>query len=146
MALQCGRVRRFSGHLDEEGAWSAAGFDHCLEYGTAAWPIADHLETDVVARHWMIKNAVLVEQSSQRVGHGRTLQARQIGVVRVEPDRDLTLSITEDHGTFVVAAASSGASAGTEQFGAASSGPVNGCRVGGGRRVPWIGVNVIKPP
>src|SRR4029453_5678712 len=118
-------------------------FDYSLEHGTAARSIADHLQADVVGRDWMIKNAMLVEQRGQSVGHRRTLQARQIRVVRVQPDRNLTFPVTEDHCTFVIAAAASCTGADTEQFGSATGGPVNGCRVGGSRRVSWIGVNVI---
>ena len=54
-----------------------------------------------------IKNSILVEERGQRIGHGGTWQARQIGVVRVQPDRHLTLPVTEDHGSLVVAAAAS---------------------------------------
>ena len=50
-----------SQHLDEEGSWPAVGFDHGFEYRTSAWSIADHLQRDALARHWMIKNSMLVE-------------------------------------------------------------------------------------
>ncbi len=94
----------------------------------------------------MIKNPMLVKQRGQRVGHGCTWQARQIRVVRVKPDRNLTFPVTEDHRTFVVAAAPSRSGAGAEQLGAAPGRPVNGSGIRGGRRMSWIGVNMIEPP
>ena len=94
----------------------------------------------------MIKNAMLVEQRGQSVGHRRTLQARQIRVVRVQPDRNLTFPVTEDHCPFVIAPAASRSGADTQKFGSASGRPVNGCRVSGSRRMSRIGVNMIEPP
>ena len=89
---------------------------------------------------------MLVEQCGQRVGHGCTWQARQIGVVRVQPDRNLTFPVTKDHGSLVVAAATSYSGAGSQQLSAASGRPINRCRVRRGGRMPWVGINVIKPP
>ena len=89
---------------------------------------------------------MLVKQLGQRIGYGRTSQSRQIRVIRVQPDRNLPLPVTENHSSLVVTAASSHSGAGAEQLGASPGRPVNGCGVGRGCRMPWIGINVIQPP
>lgn len=127
MPLQRRPVHRFSQYLDKEGSWARAGRDHSLEHGTSAWSVADHLERNVVAVHRMIKNPMLIEQRSQVVGHRSTPQTWKIGIIWVEPDRNLAVSVGEDHGAVVVAAATSHARAGAEEFGTASGRPIN-CR------------------
>jgi hypothetical protein len=91
VALQRGPVHRLSQHFDEESSRPAAGSDHGLEYGTAPWSVADHLQRDVLAVCRMIKDSVLVEQRSERIGHRGTPQPWKIRVVRIQPYCDLAV-------------------------------------------------------
>jgi hypothetical protein len=94
----------------------------------------------------MIKNPMLIEQRSHSARNGSAPQAGKIGVIRVEPNRDFPVAITEDHRSFVTEAAAAYPGASAEQLGTASGGPIHGCGICCRRRVPRIGIHMIQPP
>ena len=73
---------------------------------------------------------------------GRPGRSGSFGYSQTAP----TFPVTEDHGTFVTAAAASHSGAGAEQLGTAAGRPVHGRGVGGSRGMSRVGINMVQPP
>ena len=130
--VQRRRQRGSRSTLTKNDLRSAGAVDDDLEHGPPPRPIADHLQL----RPGRFGAGDPAPGAPQQ-GHGDLrrrggpAQPRQVGVVRVEPDRDLTVAVAEDHRPVVVAAAAARPGAGPEQLLAAAGRPVDHGGVGG---------------